>query len=98
MTLVIIAGEIDVSVGSQFAVASVIAGVLAKAGLPLIATAASPHWRAHSSAASTGTGDVVGCSVDRGDAGGDGVLARTAAVDYTGRMGTGLPRRFSGWA
>jgi rhamnose transport system permease protein len=39
MTLVIIAGEIDVSVGSQFAVASVIAGVLAKAGLPLIATA-----------------------------------------------------------
>jgi rhamnose transport system permease protein len=39
MTLVIIAGEIDVSVGSQFAVASVIAGVLAKSGLPLIATA-----------------------------------------------------------
>ena len=39
MTLVIIAGEIYVSVGSQFAVASVIAGVLAKAGLPLIATA-----------------------------------------------------------
>src|SRR3954452_1338142 len=35
MTLVIIAGEIDVSVGSQFAVASVIAGSLAKAGLPL---------------------------------------------------------------
>lgn len=39
MTLVIIAGEIDVSVGSQFAVASVIAGLLAKSGLPLIATA-----------------------------------------------------------
>jgi rhamnose transport system permease protein len=38
MTLVIIAGEIDVSVGSQFAVASVIAGVLAKAGVPLAAT------------------------------------------------------------
>jgi len=39
MTLVIVAGEIDVSVGSQFAVASVIAGTLAKSGLPLIATA-----------------------------------------------------------
>jgi rhamnose transport system permease protein len=40
MTLVIVAGEIDVSVGSQFAVASVIAGSLAKAGAPPIATAA----------------------------------------------------------
>jgi rhamnose transport system permease protein len=39
MTLVIVAGEIDVSVGSQFAVASVIAGTLAKSGLPLVATA-----------------------------------------------------------
>jgi rhamnose transport system permease protein len=38
MTLVIVAGEIDVSVASQFAVASVIAGTLAKSGLPLIAT------------------------------------------------------------
>jgi len=39
MTLVIVAGEIDVSVASQFAVLSVIAGTLAKAGLPLYATA-----------------------------------------------------------
>lgn len=39
MTVVIIAGEIDVSVGSQFAVASVIAGILAKAGVPLPVTA-----------------------------------------------------------
>lgn len=39
MTLVIIAGEIDVSVGSQFALASVIAGALAKSGLPLAETA-----------------------------------------------------------
>ncbi|HKX30049.1 MAG TPA: ABC transporter permease [Blastocatellia bacterium] len=35
MTLVILAGQIDISVGSQFAVCSVIAGVLAKAGLPM---------------------------------------------------------------
>ena len=39
MTLVILAGEIDVSVGSQFAVASVVAGTLAKAGVPLPLTA-----------------------------------------------------------
>jgi rhamnose transport system permease protein len=39
MTLVIVAGEIDVSVGSQFAVASVIAASLAKAGAPIYAVA-----------------------------------------------------------
>lgn len=35
MTLVILVGEIDISVGSQFAVASVVAGYLAKTGMPL---------------------------------------------------------------
>ncbi|MFL5606472.1 MAG: ABC transporter permease [Gemmatimonadaceae bacterium] len=35
MTLVILIGEIDISVGAQFAVCSVIAGWLAKAGLPM---------------------------------------------------------------
>src|SRR5688500_770003 len=35
MTLVILAGEIDISVGSQFAVCSVAAGLLAKAGVPV---------------------------------------------------------------
>lgn len=35
MTLVILIGEIDISVGSQFAVASVVAGILAKEGLPM---------------------------------------------------------------
>jgi rhamnose transport system permease protein len=34
MTLVIIVGEIDISVGSQFAVCTYLAGVLAKAGVP----------------------------------------------------------------
>ena len=38
MTLVIVAGQIDVSVASQFAMLSVIAGTLAKAGVPLILT------------------------------------------------------------
>lgn len=35
MTLVILAGHIDISVGSQFAVCSVAAGFLAKTGMPL---------------------------------------------------------------
>ena len=35
MTLVILIGEIDISVGSQFAVASVAAGYLAKTGMPM---------------------------------------------------------------
>lgn len=35
MTLVILLGEIDISVGSQFAVMSIAAGTLAKTGLPL---------------------------------------------------------------
>lgn len=36
MTLVVLTGEIDISVGSMFAVCGVIAGVLAKAGFPLL--------------------------------------------------------------
>ena len=39
MTLVMLTGEIDISVGSQFAICSVAAGFLAKAGLPLPAVA-----------------------------------------------------------
>src|SRR5918911_2392283 len=37
MTLVILAGEIDISVGSQFAVCSVAAGLLARSGVPVLA-------------------------------------------------------------
>lgn len=36
MTLVILAGEIDISVGSQFAVCTVLTGLLAKAGVPIL--------------------------------------------------------------
>lgn len=35
MTMVILVGEIDISVGSQFAVCSVVAGFLAKTGMPM---------------------------------------------------------------
>src|SRR6185436_1748373 len=36
MTMIILIGQIDISVGSQFAVASVAAGVLAKTGMPIL--------------------------------------------------------------
>jgi rhamnose transport system permease protein len=36
MTLVIVAGQIDISIGSQFAVCSVAAGLMAVAGVPII--------------------------------------------------------------
>jgi rhamnose transport system permease protein len=39
MTLVILAGQIDISIGSQFAICGVAAGLLAKIGLPLPAVA-----------------------------------------------------------
>jgi rhamnose transport system permease protein len=41
MTLVMLGGEIDISVGSTFAVCGVAAGVLAKAGLPLVLVVAA---------------------------------------------------------
>lgn len=40
MTLVILTGEIDISVGSQFAIASIAAALFAKSGLPMLAVAA----------------------------------------------------------
>ena len=41
MTLVIVTGEIDISVGSMFAICSVAAGILAKSGMPVWLAAAS---------------------------------------------------------
>jgi rhamnose transport system permease protein len=41
MTVVILAGQIDISVGSQFAVCTVAAGLLAKAGVPIALLAAA---------------------------------------------------------
>lgn len=40
MTAVILTGEIDVSIGSQFAILSVAAGLLAKTGMPILVLAA----------------------------------------------------------
>ena len=36
MTLVVLVGEIDISVGAQFAVCSVVVGLMAKAGIPML--------------------------------------------------------------
>lgn len=41
MTIVIVAGQIDISIGSQFALAGIVAGLLAKAGLPMPAVVAA---------------------------------------------------------
>jgi rhamnose transport system permease protein len=41
MTLVILVGQIDISIGAQFAICSVVAGWLAKAGAPMPALAAA---------------------------------------------------------
>ena len=40
MLLIILTGQIDISVGSQFAICSVLAGIAAKAGLPVVAAGA----------------------------------------------------------
>ena len=46
MTLVILARQIDISIGSQFAVGGVLAGLLAKAGLPMpLVAVARARWR-----------------------------------------------------
>src|SRR5712671_2990662 len=41
MTLVVITAEIDISVGSTFAICGVVAGVLAKAGVPVLLACAA---------------------------------------------------------
>src|SRR5580765_7589226 len=48
MTLVIVAGEIDISVGSVFAICAVAAGVLAKAGMPVWLASAAASRRSSS--------------------------------------------------
>ena len=55
MTLVILCRQIDISIGSQFCVCGVVAGLLAKAGLPMPAgRAGDASWPAAAWARSTG--------------------------------------------
>lgn len=58
MTLIILIGQIDVSIGAQFAICGVVAGFLAKAGLPMIATA--PLTMAAGAALGSLNGSLVG--------------------------------------
>ena len=91
MTLVILTGQIDISVGSQFAICSVAAGVLAQMGLPMLA---ARRWRRVLAGALLGAlnGALVARRADslhRRDAGDDGGAARRPALDHAGRVGAG---------
>ncbi len=83
MTLVILTGEIDISAGSQFAVCTVAAGWLAKAGIPMLVVL--PFVISYRLLDGGGGGRVCSAAthaVDCRDAGPDGRLARWIAVDY----------------
>ena len=67
MTLVIVAGEIDISVGSVFAICAVAAGVLAKAGMPV--------WLASAAACLLGGGAARRTALDDGGRLGSGPAA-----------------------
>ena len=97
MTLVILTGQIDISVGSLFAICSVAAGVFAQAW------ACRRRWRARPRA---WPGALLGAingalvawvrhSVDRGDAGHHGGAARWPALDHARRVGAGPAAEFS---
>ena len=95
-TLVILTGQIDISVGSVFAVCGVVAGVLAKAGVAGAAGGRSARaLPAPRSAPSTARWSPTPHPVDRRHAGDDGGAARWAALGDAGRMGAGSARRRS---
>ena len=90
MVLVILTGQIDISVGSQFAICSVAAGVFARMGLPTpLAGAAACLVGALMGGDQRRAGGVGADSVDRGDAGHDGGAARRPALGDAGRVGAG---------
>ena len=91
MTLVILTGQIDISVGSQFAICSVAAGVFAKMGLPtpLAGAGGLSASGALMGAHQRRAGGVGADPVDRGDAGDHGGAARRPALGDAGRVGAG---------
>ena len=95
MTLVMLAGEIDISVGSVFAVCAVSAGVLAKAGLPLtVVFAAVCAIGALRRRRERIARRLSSPPVHRRDARDDDRAARRAALDHPGRLGSGSPPGF----
>ena len=96
MTLVILVGQIDISVGSQFAVCTIAAGWLAKAGLPMPAVLLAVIVTGALMGAVGGCpGRLVAHAVDCRDAGVDGGLARRTALDHRGRVDPKPAGRFS---
>ena len=90
MTLVILTGEIDISVGSVFAICGVVAGVLAKAGCRCRCVAVAACVVGAALGALNGAlVAYVRHPVDRRHAGDDGGAARRAALGDGGRVGAG---------
>ena len=94
MTLVVLARHIDISIGSQFAIGGVAAGLLAKTGLPMPAVGAGAvivgALLARSERRARGRPRP---SLDRGHAGHDGPASRVAALGHGGRLGAGPARK-----
>ena len=96
VTLVVLSGQIDISVGSVFAICGVMAGLLAKAGLPVgAAVLAACLIGATLGGAERRARRLRAHAVDRRDAGNHGGAARRAALDHAGRVGAGLPAGLS---
>ena len=79
--VVIVAGEIDVSVGSVFAICAVAAGLAAKAGLPAAAVVFAVLCGGAALGALNGTLIACARAVDRRHAGDDDRAARRVAMD-----------------
>ena len=76
MTTVIISGEIDISVGSQFAVCTYLTGTLAKEGVPIVLVLPCVVLAGVAMGAVGGVSRCVAANaVDRGDARADGCMA-----------------------
>ena len=96
MTLVILTGQIDISVGSIFAICGVSAGVLAKAGLPApLAALGRLSRRDGARRAQRRAGRLRPDSIDRGHARDHGRAARRAPMVDPGRLGSGSSRGLS---
>ena len=96
MTLVIVIGQIDISVGSLFAVTSVAYGVLVKAGLPLLlAPFAAILIGAVLGAINGGLDFFCSCAVDCGDFGHHDCLARITALEHGRCLGGRSAGQFS---
>ena len=95
MTLVILSRNIDISIGSQLSICGVVAGLLAKTGLPMPLVALSTMAVGASMGALNGLFvATVGSAFDCRDAGHDGDFSRSAALVAGRRIGEESAARF----